>query len=153
MKTSGWNVVEYLKIFLAPLKAAAAFFFFHAFRWKVAVTRRTETDSEGERRKVCLFFLPFVYLDNSDLSPSVAICLPLSLFVKTFSLFSFQRFPGGESASWFSLNYLPAVSHAANSRSLCPVHLYLFLCHTGTFSLSTSLINNVIVNSRLIWII
>lgn len=43
----------------------------------VSVTRRTETDSKGERRRVCLFFLPFVYFDNSELRRS----LSLSLFV------------------------------------------------------------------------
>lgn len=127
---------------------------FHASRWKGAVTKRTETDSAGERRKVCLFFLPFVYLDNSDLplSLSVTVCLPLSLFIITFSLFSFQRFPGGDSASWFSLNYLPA----ANSHSLCPVRLYLFLCCLFFVILLPSHylpLNSAIVNSNLSWII
>ncbi|KAI9533519.1 hypothetical protein NQZ68_022649 [Dissostichus eleginoides] len=34
-----------------------------------SVVRRTQTDGEGERGRVCLFFLSFVYLDDSDLSP------------------------------------------------------------------------------------
>lgn len=61
--------------------------------------RRTETDSKGERRKVCLFFLPFVSFDNSDLllslslALSVAVCLPRSCLYRhfLFGLISPQR--------------------------------------------------------------
>lgn len=128
-------------IFLAALKAASAFFFFF-FRLseeKGAATRRTETDSKGERRKVCLFFLPFVSFDNSDLLLSLArsLCRRLSasfLSLSSLSLwsnFTAERVPGGDSHSSFSLNYLPSVSHSANSR---PKHLCLFRALFLSFS-------------------
>lgn len=106
-------------------------FFFRLSEEKGAATRRTETDSKGERRKVCLFFLPFVSFDNSDLLLSLArsLCRRLSasfLSLSSLSLwsnFTAERVPGGDSHSSFSLNYLPSVSHSANSR---PKHLCLF---------------------------
>lgn len=114
-------------------------FFFRLSEEKGAATRRTETDSKGERRKVCLFFLPFVSFDNSDLLLSLArsLCRRLSasfLSLSSLSLwsnFTAERVPGGDSHSSFSLNYLPSVSHSANSR---PVHLCLFRALFLSFS-------------------
>lgn len=147
MKHSGWNVVEQLKIFLAPVKAAMAFFCFMLSDERELWRRgQRQTVQVKEEKFVCSSFPLSTLTTLISLSLSVTVCLPLSLFIMTFSLFLFQRFPGGDSVSWLSLNYLSA----ANSHSLCPVHLYFVF---GIFSLSASFINNVIVDSNLSWII
>lgn len=126
MKSSRWNE---LNTSLAPFKAASPLSFFMLSEER-QLWWEGQTDSKGERRKVCLFFLPFVYLDNSDLSLSLCRRLSASLSLSLLSFcfhFTTQRFPGDDSASGFSLNFLPSVSQFSSTLS-CP---FVFVCLLG----------------------
>ena len=82
-----------------------------------------------EEKFVCSFFPLSRLTTLISFSLSLSLCRRLSasfLSLSSLSLwsnFTTERVPGGDSHSWFSLNYLPSVSHSANSR---PVHLCLF---------------------------
>lgn len=127
MKSFGWNVVKWLNTF--PFESSVCVLLFHDFRRKRAVMRRTGTDSKGERRKVCLFFFPFVYFDNSDLPFSLCRRLSASVSLYRYSLFVFSspEIPWW----WFSLLILfklPAFCFTCCKLSFtlsCP---FIFVC-------------------------
>ena len=81
-----------------------------------------QTVKVREEKFVCSFF-PLSHLTTLISSAlSLSLCRRLSasfLSLSSLSLwsnFTTERVPGGDSHTWFSLNYLPSVSHSANSR-------------------------------------
>lgn len=112
---------------------------FQDYGWKSCDEK--DRDSKGKRRKLCLFFLSFVYLDNSDLRLSVAVCLTLSLFIVTFSLFHHWEIP------WWCFSLLISFKlsvscFTADDRRLSWTLSSPFICVLCFFSSFLSLINN-----------
>lgn len=126
-----YRIVEYIS---STFESSVSVLLFHEFRRKGTVMRRTETDSKGERRKVCLFFFPFIYLDNSDLPLSLCRRLSVSFSLYRYFFFVFillQRdyllviHPPDS-----LLNYLPSVSQL---RTCCKCSItlscpFIFMC-------------------------
>lgn len=126
-----YRIVEYIS---STFESSVSVLLFHEFRRKGTVMRRTETDSKGERRKVCLFFFPFIYLDNSDLplslSPSVCLFLSLSLLSLCFH-FTTERLPAGDSSSWFSFKLLAFCFTAEDMLQMFDhfvLSIYIYVC-------------------------
>lgn len=97
-----------------PANASPSFFFFSRFHKKELWWVGRESDSRGERRKVCLFFLPFVFPDNADLCFSLHVCFFFFILVLMTRTWSCELYEFGINKAFRSLSS----SHASLDRSI-----------------------------------